>query len=61
MKKFVEWQDENGDTIRLRIEGKRESAELSTFNISKVWKSESTRLIIEENGERKTVLEIIRK
>ena len=61
MKKFVEWTTETGETIRLRFEGKREDAEKSAFNISKVWKSESTKLIIEENGVEKTALEIIRK
>lgn len=61
MKKFVEWTTETGETIRLRFEGKREDAEKSAFNISKVWKSENTKLIIEENGVEKTALEIIRK
>jgi hypothetical protein len=61
MKKYVEWTDENGKNIRLRFEGKREDAERATFNISRVWKSESTKLIIEENGAEKTALEIIRK
>lgn len=61
MRKFVEWQDETGKTIRLRFEGNRADAERSAFNISKVWKSETTKLIIEENGAESTVLEIIRK
>lgn len=61
MKKFVEWTNENGKVIRLRFEGKREDAERSAFNISSVWKAESTKLIIEEKGTEKTVLEIIRK
>jgi hypothetical protein len=61
MKKYIEWQDVNGKTIRLRFEGERESAERTTFNVSKVWKSEKTRLIIVENGEEKTAIEIIRK
>lgn len=61
MKKFVEWTTETGEKIRLRFEGKREDAEKSAFNISKVWKSESTKLIIVENGVEKTALEIIRK
>lgn len=61
MKKFVEWTTETGEKIRLRFEGKREDAERSAFNISKVWKSESTKLIIVENGVEKTALEIIRK
>lgn len=61
MKKFVEWTTETGEKIRLRFEGKREVAERSAFNISKVWKSESTKLIIVENGVEKTALEIIRK
>ncbi len=60
MKKFVEWQDENGNILRLRIEGNRENAELCAFNISKVWKSASTKLIIAENGAEKTALEITR-
>jgi hypothetical protein len=60
MKKFVEWTDENGKTIRLRVEGKREDAERSAWNVSKVWKSPSTKLIIEEYGAEKTALEIIR-
>lgn len=61
MKKFVEWTDENGKTIRLRFEGKREDAERATFDVSSVWRSESTKLIIEEKGAEKTALEIIRK
>lgn len=61
MKKYVEWTDEKGKTIRLRFEGNREQAERATFSISTVWKSESTKLIIEENGAQKTVFEIIRK
>lgn len=61
MKKFVEWTDEKGKKIRLRFEGKREDAERSAFNISSVWKSPNTRLVIEEDGNKKTVLEIIRK
>lgn len=61
MKKFIEWTDENGKTIRLRFEGKREDAERATFNVSRVWKSENTKLIIEEKGAEKTALEIIRK
>ena len=60
MKKFVEWTNENGKSIRLAIEGKREDAERSAFNISSVWKAKSTKLIIEEKGTKKTVLEIIR-
>jgi hypothetical protein len=61
MKKFVEWTDETGKHIRLRYEGTREDAERATFNISRVWKAESTKLIIEEKGAKKTALEIIRK
>lgn len=61
MKKFVEWIDENGKVLRLRFEGKREDAERSAFNISSVWKSKTTRLIIEEKGAEKIALEIIRK
>lgn len=61
MKKYVEWTNGNGKVVRLRFEGKREEAEKTAFNISSVWKSESTKLIIEEKGTEKTVLEIIRK
>ncbi len=61
MKKYVEWQDNSGATLRLRFEGKREDAERSAWNVSKVWKSPSTKLIIEEDGTEKTALEIIRK
>lgn len=61
MKKFVEWTDEKGKVIRLRFEGKREDAEQSAFNVSKVWKSKSTKLIIEEKGTERAVLEIIRE
>lgn len=61
MKKFVEWTTENGKIRRLRIEGKREDAEKTVFNISSVWKAESTKLIIEEKGLAVTILEIIRK
>lgn len=61
MKKFVEWTTEDGKIRRLRIEGKREDAEKTVFNISSVWKAESTKLIIEEKGLAVTILEIIRK
>lgn len=61
MKKYVEWTNKNGKNVRLRFEGKREDAERATFNISQVWKSESTKLLIEENGAERTALEIIRK
>ena len=61
MKKFVEWTDENGKKIRLRFEGEIKDAERTTFNISSVWKSESTKLIITESGAEKIALEIIRK
>lgn len=61
MQKFVEWTTETGEKIRLRFEGKREDAERSAWNVSKVWKSPSTKLIIKEDGAEKTALEIIRK
>lgn len=61
MKKYVEWTNESGKNIRLRLEGKREDAEKTAFNVSSVWKAKSTKLIIEEAGTEKTVLEIIRK
>lgn len=61
MKKYVEWSVESGKIIRLRIEGKREDAECTAFNISRIWKAENTKLIFEENGAQKIALEIIRK
>jgi hypothetical protein len=60
MKKYVEWTNEDGKIIRLRFEGKREDAERSAFNISRVWKAKSTKLVIEEKGAKTIALEIIR-
>ena len=60
MKKLVEWENEKGKIIRLRIDGKSEDAERTVFHISQVWKSKKTKLIIIEGGEEKTAFEIIR-
>jgi hypothetical protein len=60
MKKYVEWSNENGKTIRLRFEGTSEEAEKSALNISRIWKSKITKIIIVEKGAEKTALEIIR-
>jgi hypothetical protein len=61
MKNYVEWTNENGKNMQLKIDGKREDMERSTFNISSIWKAKSTKLIIVDKGTETTVLEIIRK
>jgi hypothetical protein len=60
MKKYVEWSNEKGKIIRLRFEGTIEEAEKSALNISRIWKSRITKIIIVDKGAEKTALEIIR-
>ena len=62
MKKFIEWTDTKaGKKIRLRYCGKKEDIERTALNISRVWNSPETNIVIVEKGAERTALSIIRK
>lgn len=62
MKKFIEWTDTKaGKKIRLQYCGKKEDIERTALDISRVWKSPETNIVIVENGAERATLSIIRK
>ena len=62
MKKFIEWTDPKANKkIRLQYYGKKEDLERTAKDISRVWKSPETRIIIVEKGAERAPFSIIRK
>jgi hypothetical protein len=62
MKKFIEWTDTKADKkIRLQYLGKKEDIERTALDISRVWKSPETNIVIVEKGAEHATLSIIRK
>ena len=62
MKKFIEWTDTKaGKKIRLQYCGKKEVIERTALDISRVWKSPETNIVIVEKGAERNALSIIRK
>lgn len=61
MRKFVEWENEDGKNIRLQYLGSKENIERTALEISRVWKSPITNIIIVEKGAERVSLSIIRK
>lgn len=62
MKKFIEWIDTKaGKKISLQYCGKKEDLERTALEISRVWKSPETNIVIVEKGAERAILSIIRK
>jgi hypothetical protein len=62
MKIFIVWTDTKaGKKIKLQYCGKKEDLERTALDISRVWKSPETNIVIVEKDAERTALSIIRK